>query len=211
MKGIDISKFNVVTDFNKVKQAGYDFVIIRAMGSNGSKPYKDPKFETYYDQAVKAGLHVGAYAYVKPSYKGDVVIEAAERANMFIDIIGDRKLDMPVYIDVEGWNKKLKNDNTLYTVSFCGTCEHRHFYTGVYGSDVSTFIDLLDKSFLLPFTWWVARYSKYPPQKATENCHIWQYTSTGTVPGIKGNVDLDQCEYLFPDIIKKKGLNNYDR
>ena len=211
MKGIDISQFNTITDFNKVKKAGLDFVIIRAMGSKGSTPYVDIKFNEHYEKAIEAGLHVGAYAYVKPSYKDDVVKEASERANMFIDIIGDKKLDMPVYIDVETWTRKLKNDNTLYTVSFCGTCEHRHFYTGVYGSDVSTFIDLVDKSYLLPFTWWVARYSKQPPKHATENCHIWQYTSTGSVPGIKGNVDLNQCEFPFYDIIKKKGFNNYDR
>ena len=209
MKGIDISQFNVVTDFKKVKEAGYDFVIIRAMGSKGSTPYKDKKFDEHYEAAIKAGLHVGAYAYVKPSYNGDMVKEASERANMFLDIIGKKKLDMPVYIDVETWNKKLKNDNTLYTVSFCGTCEHRKYYTGIYGSDVSTFVELLDKSFLLPFTWWVAKYSTKYPKYATENLHIWQHSSKGSIPGIKGNVDLNRCDYPFPDIIKKKGFNNY--
>ena len=125
MKGTDISKWNIVTDFKKVKEAGYDFVIIRAVGSNGSTPYKDKKFDMFYDQAVKAGLHVGAYAYVKPSYKGDVVAEANKTALFFLDVIKDKKFDMPIYIDVEGWNKKLKQDNTLYTVSFCGTCESK--------------------------------------------------------------------------------------
>ena len=209
MKGIDISQFNTVTDFKKIKEAGYNFVIIRAVGSKGSKPYKDKKFEEYYKKATEAGLHVGAYAYVKPSYSKDVVTEASETARFFLDQLKDKKFDMPIYIDVEAWNKKKKQDNTLYTVSFCGTCESKKYYTGIYGSDVSTFIDLLDKTFLLPFTWWVARYSSQPPKHATENCHMWQYTSKGSVPGIKGSVDLDQCEYLFPDIIRKKGFNGY--
>lgn len=212
MKGIDVSRWNnTVIDFKKVKEAGYDFVIIRAVGSSGSTPYKDHKFDYFYGKAIQAGLHVGAYAYVKPSYKGDVVAEANKTALFFLDVIKGKRFDMPIYIDVEAWNKKKKQDNTLYTVSFCGTCESMKYYTGIYGSDVSTFIDLLDKSFLLPFTWWVARYSAQPPKHATENCHMWQYTSKGKVPGVSGNVDLNRCDFPFPDIIKKKGLNNYDR
>lgn len=211
MKGIDVSRWNNAgIDFKKVKEAGYDFVIIRAVGSSGSTPYKDNKFDMFYERAVKAGLHVGAYAYVKPSYKGDVVAEANKTALFFLDVIKDKKFDMPIYIDVEAWNKKKKQDNTLYTVSFCGTCESKKYYTGIYGSDVSTFIDLLDKTFLLPFTWWVARYSTQPPKHAIENCHMWQYTSKGKIPGVSGNVDLNRCDFPFPDIIKKKGLNNYD-
>lgn len=210
MKGIDISKWNVVTDFKKVKEAGYDFVIIRAVGSKGSTPYIDKKFEQFYKGAVDAGLHVGAYAYVKPSYKGDVVAEAHKTALFFLDVIKDKKFDMPIYIDVETWNRKKRQDNTLYTVSFCGTCESKKYYTGIYGSDISTFKDLLDKSFLLPFTWWVARYGKIP-EYANENMHMWQYTSKGKVPGVAGEVDIDRCDFPFPDIIKKKGLNNYDR
>ena len=210
MKGIDVSKWNIVTDFKKVKQAGYDFVLIRAVGSNGSTPYKDKKFEQFYKGAVDAGLHVGAYAYVKPSYKGDVVAEANKTALFFLDVIKDKRFDMPIYIDVETWNTKRKQDNTLYTVSFCGTCESKKYYTGIYGSDISTFKDLLDKSFLLPFTWWVARYGKMP-EYALENMHIYQYNSKGKVPGVSGNVDLNRCDFPFPDIIKKKGLNNYDR
>lgn len=210
MKGIDISQFNTVKDFKKIKEAGYNFVIIRAAGSKGSKPYKDKKFEEYYKKAIEAGLHVGAYAYVKPSYSKDVVEEASETANFFTDILKGKKLDMPIYIDVEGWSRNKKQDNTLYTISFCGYCEHLKYYTGIYGSDVSTFIDLLDKTFLLPFTWWVARYSSQPPRHATENCHMWQKTSKGNVPGITGNVDLNECVYDFPAIIRKKGLNGYD-
>ena len=210
MKGIDISQFNTVTDFKKIKEAGFNFVIIRAVGSKGSTPYKDKKFDEYYAKAVEAGLHVGAYAYVKPSYQGDIFEEGNKTAWFFLDVIKGKKLDMPVYIDVEGWNRKKKQDNTLYTISFCGTCESKKYYTGIYGSDVSTFIDLLDKTFLLPFTWWVARYSSQPPKHATENCHMWQYTSKGTISGIKGCVDLDQCEFPFPDIIRKKGLNGYN-
>lgn len=210
MKGIDISKWNIITDFKKVKQAGYDFVLIRAVGSNGSTPYKDKKFEQFYKGAVDAGLHVGAYAYVKPSYKSDVVAEANKTALFFLDVIKDKKFDMPIYIDVEKWNRKRKQDNTLYTVSFCGTCESKKYYTGIYGSDISTFKDLLDKSFLLPFTWWVARYGKMP-EYALENMHIYQYSSKGKVPGVPGNVDVNRCDFPFPEIIKKKGLNNYDR
>ena len=210
MKGIDVSKWNIVTDFKKVKEAGYDFVIIRAVGSNGSTPYKDKKFEQFYKGATDAGLHVGAYAYVKPSYKDDVVAEANNTASFFLDVIKDKKFDMPIYIDVEKWKTNRKQDNTLYTVSFCGTCESKKYYTGIYGSDISTFKDLLDKSFLLPFTWWVARYGKMP-EYALENMHIYQYSSKGKVPGVSGNVDVNKCEFPFPAIIKKKGLNNYDR
>jgi GH25 family lysozyme M1 (1,4-beta-N-acetylmuramidase) len=59
-QGIDLSKWNIVTDFDKVKKAGIDFVILRIGGNNGGF-YKDPRFETYYAAAKKAGLKVGAY------------------------------------------------------------------------------------------------------------------------------------------------------
>ena len=111
MKGIDVSRWNNAgIDFKKVKEAGYDFVIIRAVGSNGSTPYKDKKFDQFYKGAVDAGLHVGAYAYVKPSYKGDIVAEANKTAMFFLDVIKDKKFDMPIYIDVETWKTNRKQD-----------------------------------------------------------------------------------------------------
>lgn len=209
MKGIDVSKWNVVKDFNKVKEAGYSFVIIRAVGSNGSTPYKDKMFDEYYKKAKEAGLYVGAYAYVKPSYKGDNITDAKNTAKFFYDVIKDKQFDMPVYIDVEGWNRNKKNDNTSYTVTFCDYLENLKYYVGIYGSDISTFKDLLLKEFLLPYTWWVARYGSMP-KYATTNMHMWQSTSKGSVPGIKGNVDIDDCVICFPAIIRKKGLNGYN-
>ena len=208
MKGIDVSKWNIVNNFKKLKEDGYSFVIIRAVGSNGYKPYKDKKFEDFYKRAKEAGLYVGAYAYVKPSYKGDNISEARESAKFFYDIIKDKKFEMPIYIDVENWNTKQKNSNTSYTVTFCEYLENLNYYVGVYGSDISTFKDLLLKEYLLPYTWWVARYGKMP-EYAKVNCHIWQYTSKGSPNGTSGDIDIDNCTVNFPIIIQKKGLNGY--
>lgn len=209
MKGLDISQFNNVKDFNEIKKAGYSFVIIRAVGSKGSKPYKDKKFDEYYKKATEAGLLVGAYAYVKPSYSEDNITEARERARFFYDIIKDKKFEMPIYIDVETWKTSQKNINTSYIVTFCEYLEQLNYYVGVYGSDISTFKDLVLKEYLLPYTWWVARYGKIP-EYATENMHIWQYTSKGQIKGVNGNVDMNNCTINFPIIIKKKGLNGYE-
>ena len=202
MCGIDISQWNVVTDFNKVKAAGYEFVIVRLVGCKTYK-YHDSKGLEHLQRAKEAGLHVGAYCYVNPDKIG---YNGLDDALYFLNYIPDSiHLDMPVYLDVEGWNKN-RIANTEYVIDLMETLENRGFFAGIYGSDISTFKDLLLRDKLTPYSWWVARYGNEPTY-ATQNLHMWQHKSTGQVPGIVGNVDLNYCYIDFPKIIESKHLN----
>lgn len=97
---------------------------------------------------------------------------------------------------------------TVAAVAFGSKLESNKYYVGIYASDVSGFHDRLEIERVKRFSLWVARYGK-KPQYVTEYA-IWQKSSGGSVPGIIGTVDLDECSVNFPYIIKKAKLNNLE-
>lgn len=202
---IDISHWNGNINFNLVKASGIWGVIIKAGGSDAGL-YTDPRFEEYYNAAVSAGLHVGAYYFV-----GKKCVTAADGtadANRFMTMLKGKKFDLPVYLDFEAPAPATKTGNTQAAIAFCRAMEKAGYFTGIYASDVSGFVQRLNSTQLLSFTWWVARYGSAPTQ-ATKNMTMWQYSSSGSVSGINGRVDMNHCYRDFPAIIKKSGLNGY--
>lgn len=208
MKGIDISHWNNVKDYAAIKNSGIDFVIIKAGGNEKGKFYKDVKFEDHYRERRKAGLHVGTYFYAKPTYKTNAASEGKFDAEYFLKILLNHSFDMPIYIDFEEGDKKKKEYNTNYIIFFCRELEKLKSFIGIYGSDISTFHDMVYIDSLKPFSWWVARYGS-DPKYALQNLHIHQYSSKGYVPGIVGNVDMNYCYREFPSIIFKGGFNDF--
>ena len=208
VRGIDISQYNTVKDLKAAKEAGYEFCIIRCTGfanqSKNTMPYKDNKFEKHYALAKEAGLKVGAYAYVAP-IPG---VEPKAHADFILDVLKGKSFEYPIYIDVESWKHYDKAGKTAYATYICGCIESHNAYVGIYGSDISTFKDMLNKERLYHFTWWVAKYSTQKPKYATENMHIWQFSDKGKVPGIIGNVDLDECYKDF-SVIERRGMNRF--
>lgn len=206
MLGIDISQFNKVRNLKEAKEAGVDFTIIRASGQRnqkaGTMPYKDNMFEKHYDMAKEAGLKVGAYFYVAPV----PLVKAEETAEYCLDILKGHNFEMPIYLDCELWSVLDKAGNTTWCNTFMYEIEKNNAFVGLYGSDISTFKSLVFKNDLMHWSWWVAKYSNKKPQYATQNCHIWQYSSKGMIPGIEGNVDLNQS-YLTFDVITRRGMN----
>jgi GH25 family lysozyme M1 (1,4-beta-N-acetylmuramidase) len=108
-RGIDVSKWNGSIDFTKVKNSGYDFVIIRA-GYGKVASQKDENFETNYKNAKSAGLNVGAYWY---SY-ATTTNEAKVEAKLFIECLKGKSFEYPVYVDIEE-QKTLKAGKTNVT------------------------------------------------------------------------------------------------
>lgn len=212
--GIDISQFNRVNDLKKTKQEAFEFCIIRCTGFKNQKkytmPYKDNMFEKHYQMAKEAGMKVGAYAYVAP-IPG---VSAADHAAFVLDVLKGKSFEYPIYIDVESWSFMDKIGKTIYTHEFLKEIEKHNAYVGIYGSDISTFKDMLSmdltdngKRILDHYTWWVARYGN-EPSYAVKNKHIWQFTSKGSVSGISGDVDLDICYQDF-SVIERKGMNRF--
>ena len=99
--GLDISEFQVITDFNAIKQAGVDFVILR-IGFGPKSDYSfvtDNRFEEYYKGAKEAGLKIGAYIF---SY-ATTVDEVEYEVNYVLDMLKDKEIDLWVSYDWENW------------------------------------------------------------------------------------------------------------
>ena len=203
-KGIDVSRWQGNINFNKVKQSGIDFVIIKCGGSDDGF-YTDKKFYTNYANAIDAGLHVGTYYFAGAncnSYENGVI-----QANECFKIIQGMKFDYPVIIDFEVGNRNNKIGNTNACAGFCDFFENLHYYAMIYASDISGFKERLQLNGLTRYDKWVARYGSKP--KYVQKFGIWQYSSNGNVAGINGRVDMDISYNDYPSIIKRNHLNGF--
>lgn len=201
-KGIDLSRHNVVTNWEKVKEQ-VDFCVLRAGGNFGGY-YKDSKFEQYYAACKRLGIPVGAYY---DAGKEFWCADGKEYAQHFLKLLQGKTFEYPVYIDIEVVPKKYRKATTGAAVAFCLEMEKSRYFTGIYGSDINTFKEQLILDQVTPFTLWVARYGKKP--EYVKQYAMWQYTSKGAIVGIKGNVDKDECYTDFPKIMKGVHLNGY--
>jgi len=206
MKVIDVSHYQGNINFNIVKEAGIEGVIIKAGGSDAGF-YTDSYFESNYTKAINAGLHVGTYYFVGKnclSYEDGIA-----DANRFMNIIKNKKFDLPVYMDVEAQASGQQEKVTDSIIGFCNELEKNNYYVGVYASDISGFKDKIDLNRIEDvYTLWVARYGSKPTY--VKNYDIWQYSDNGKVNGINGIVDMDECYKDFPYLIKNGGYNNYN-
>lgn len=205
-KFIDLSTHNgslTTNQFKKLKESGIQGAILRA-GYGGEADQKDARFEQYYAAAKAAGMPVGAYHY---SY-AKTVARAKTELDCFLSWIADKEFELPLYFDIEdrsqqNLGKKLLTD---MTVTFCEGLQRAGYYAGVYANKY-WLTSLLDYDRLQPYTIWVAQY--YETNTFTKSYDLWQYTSSGTVPGIAGRVDLNWCYRDFESEIKEKGLNGF--
>lgn len=207
MKGIDVSHWQGNIDFNRVKNSGIEGVIIKAGGSDAGF-YTDSRFNDNYTKALNVGLHIGAYYFVgKDCLSTEDGVADAKR---FINIIKNKKFDLPVYMDVEAQPTGLQNQVTDAIIGFCNEMERNGYFVGVYSSDISGFRDRINLSRINGrYSLWVARYGSRPSYAT--NYDVWQYSDSGRVDGINGNVDMDEIIKDFPTIIKSAGLNGYSK
>lgn len=206
MKLIDISHHQGTVDFNKVKSAGYEGVIIKAGGSDAGF-YKDARFEEYYNGAKSVGLPVGSYYFVGKNCLSTQ--DGKEDAQKFAEYLSGKQFDLPVFMDVEAPAAGQKQKVTDAIIGFCDYLESLKYYVGVYASDISGFKEKIDYDRIKnKYDLWVARYGSKP--QYVKNYTIWQYSESGVVDGINDNqVDLDECYVDYPTIIKSKGFNGY--
>lgn len=206
MKVIDVSKHNGAIDWIKVRSSGIEGVIIRT-GFGRLVSQKDIMFEANYRGAMEAGLHIGAYWY---SY-AVTVSEAVQEAKAFLECIGDKKFDLPLYLDIEEETQvKLgKKVCTDIANAFCQTMEKAGYFIGVYSFD-SFFGTNLDKDIPNRYSCWVARVDGKSPQSC-RSYDMWQYSWKGRINGVNGDVDMNDCYKDLSAVIKKSGLNGYDK
>ena len=192
-KGIDVSKYQGDINFNKVKNDGIEFVIIR-IGYGMYESQKDPKFERNYEGFRDVGIPIGVYLY---SYAKNVN-EAKKEALVTLKWLNNRKLNLPVYYDIEDKSQINLGKNVLTNMceAFCDTIEKSGYSSGIYTNKYffTTYLDY--KKLEEKYTIWVAQYNDTNTYRGKYD--MWQYTSSGKVAGIKGNVDMDILyRYIF--------------
>ena len=186
IQGIDISRWQGKIDWTKVQTDNVKFVIIKAGGSDCGR-YKDAYFEQNYNSAKKLGFKVGCYYF---NGKGCTSASAGVAdAQHFLQLISGKQFDFPCYSDLEAPTSATKNGNTDAVIAFCDTVKNAGYKTGIYASDISGFKDRLDITRLGNYDKWVARYGSSP--KYVKEYQVWQYSSSGSVKGINGRVDMD--------------------
>lgn len=190
-KVIDISQHQKYIDFEKVKQDGIKDVIIR-VGWIGNKNNHtlDTYFESYYQKAVEYGFNIGFYVY---SYCTS--IETLKSGiEWLLKQIKSKKASLPVFLDLE--DKQIynigKNELTNQAVEFCKIVQNNGYKSGVYASKY-WFLNKLDINKLLDFKIWLAEWNGKENHTLPYKVDLWQYSSTGKINGITGNVDMNYC------------------
>lgn len=194
--GIDVSKWNGEIDWDKVKNAGVEFAIIRAgyRGSVSGSLVQDPRFEENMRGAQAAGIPTGVYFFTQAVNE----VEAVEEASMVLELLRKYKVEFPVFIDTEGAGGSGRADGldvetrTLVCEAFCRTIENAGYTAGVYGSR-NWYNNRLETKRLDNYFIWLAEYRSVPLYQGYYG--MWQYTSKGKIDGINGNVDLNIYYY----------------
>lgn len=199
-KGIDISTYQGSVDFNKVKEDGIEFVIFR----EGYRNSTDPRFFEYVQKAKAAGLLILAiYHFSYALNEGESVKEAQftvenmRKAGLGPEVIifFDFEYDTVTQALKKGV-KLTRTECNAHTVAFCEEVKRLGYVPGVY-TNLDYHKNWYTKDVLSRYHVWLADYSGGPDF----DCLVQQYSSTGQVAGIKGNVDVD---YYYGDDLKIK-------
>ena len=190
--GIDISEWVEDIDFNAVKDAGVDYVILRAgyRGYETGKFVLDNNLSKYLLHASKAGLKVGVY-FVSQAVNTQ---EAIEEAEFVLDHIRGYRMEMPVFIDLEEVYDNARTDGlsaedrTEIVKAFCNDLESQGLQAGVYANE-TWFRDKLDLSQLDDYDIWLAKYTDTPDVDFP--IYMWQFTNEGVIPGTDMWVDFN--------------------
>ena len=202
-KGIDVSYAQGVIDWEKVKASGLvDFAILRA-GYGKETSQIDDQFSRNYTACKQLGIPVGAYWY---SY-ATTAAEAEQEANVCLQTIQGKQFEYPVAFDIEE-ARSLPQADALST-TFCTALENAGYYTAIY-----TFKSALESNFSAAVK---NRYDIFLSHIGVQQTDyagsygLWQYSWTGCIPGISGDVDLDYAYKDYPTMIQKAGLNGFTK
>lgn len=184
--GIDVSRYQGDIDFDAVKAAGCEFVMLRAMIYNNGELGEDRKFEEYYVDAKEAGLLIGVYYYSTDSN----LEELHEHCDELLAVLEGKEIDLPVAFDWESWSHFQKYQMSIIDINnlfyeFAGIMEENGYSTILYGS-----------KYYLEIIWepagydvWLAHYVKETSYEGDYT--MWQTGSIGRIDGISEDCDTD--------------------
>ncbi len=189
--GIDVSTWNGQIDWSQVARSGVSYAIIRAgyRGSSTGALIRDSAFSRNASGATAAGIRVGIYIFSQATNEA----EAVEEASMAVQLASGYHVSLPIFIDVEGsggrGDRVSVAQRTANIAAFCRTVENSGYKAGVYANK-SWFTHNINVGALTGYHIWLAQYAAKPTYTASRY-DIWQYSSSGRISGIKGNVDMN--------------------
>ena len=193
--GIDVSEFQGEDiDWKAVKDSGIEFVILRlgyrAYGESGDLVL-DAMFEKNIKGAMDAGLEVGVYFFSQAVSPG----EAVEEADFVLEHISPYRITGPVVYDTEEieddasrTDENTREEFTNYCKIFCDGIEQEGYDVMIY-TNLKWMAFTLKMEELTEYDFWYADYHELP--QCPYSYKIWQYSESGTVPGINSNVNLN--------------------
>lgn len=203
-KGIDVSYHNGTIDWKKVKQSEVEYAIIRCGYGTNDKNQDDKKWEENVKGCIDNNIPYGVYLY---SY-ADTVEKASSEADHAIRLLQGKKFKYPVYYDLEeeAIRKKLsKTEIANIAKTFCNKLSAKGYTVGIYANK-DWFTNYLTDSCFNNWTKWVAQYNTVCNYQGKYD--MWQCSSTGRVPGISGNVDLNYSYSPFENSHGGGNTNN---
>lgn len=198
LQGIDVSGHQKDIDWQKVKDAGIDFAILKIGNINAREPdgwYTDSYFQRNVTECERLGIPYGVYAYSYAKNADDAV----KGADHIIALLKGHNPTLPVYLDLED-NSIKDTDHATIATAFCNTISAAGYTPGIY-ANASWFKNILTDPCFTNSGWniWTAQYwygQRYdaslglgPEYPAKFDC--WQYSYLSTVPGIDGYCDIN--------------------
>ncbi len=202
--GIDVSKWQGEIDWQRVKNAGVQFALLRAgYGDALSYPYQiDETFEYNYAECKRVGMPVGAYWY---SYATTEEM-ARQEARSCIAALKGKLFEYPIYYDVEEMRIFQTGRTNEIIKAFCGEMEKAGYWVGIYIYRAAAQQYLTERT----RTRYAMAIAEYGSKLNYDGPYgIWQNSSTWRVDGISGDVDHDWCYVDYPKLIKERGKNGY--
>lgn len=203
-KGIDVSSYQGKIDWSKVKPY-IDFAIIRCGYGNDIRSQDDIYFERNARMCEELNIPYGVYLF---SYATNLD-EARSEVEHTLRLIRDKKLEYPVFLDVESRRQMaLRKEDLIEIVRYyCEEIMKAGYYVGIYSS-LDRFKSNLDSRELDAFDKWVAEWGDGFTYEVRAG--MWQNISFEELAGIRGRVDGDVAFYDYPRIIRDAGLNHLE-
>lgn len=188
MIGIDVSRYQGDIDYEQVRNAGVEFVMMRIGVQSGVN--KNMEMDTFFlkniENAKNAGLKIGVYVYSTATTDE----KAREHAKWVVENLKGAKLDFPIAYDWENWKYLMEYKTSIHRMNE----NFKAFATELKKYDYEAF--LYSSKYYLENIWqtheypvWLAHYTSETTYKG--NYTMWQFSNRGKVPGIEGDVDLN--------------------
>jgi len=185
IQGVDVSHYQGSINWTSVKNSGKSFAFCKA--TEGTT-YKDPTFATNYAGIKSAGMIRGAYHFGRPGS------DPTTQANFFYNTVKPVSGDLQMMLDIEATDGKTPSQVRSWIVTFINRIKTLSGNPGIIYTGFYFWRDSAGNGSNLDCPLFLAAYNTSPANyvpAAWPYYTFWQYTSSGSVSGISGNVDRD--------------------